>query len=250
MPLPKRIYVDNHAYFVVTNTYNKVPIFVSKTCCDILIKNIKFYRKKYEFKLIAYCIIPCHLLIVILPKEGKKISDIIGDIKGYTHKQIEGIFRQNRLKIKNRNFICGKDCHCNIFPDTNQATQITDKIPSSQYLRKLGRGPATTRFDHTNKSPKHLRWIKNIKNNHKIKKWNGELILKSLAKMLSNKKIWQPRFYDHVIRNDKDLEEKEGYTNENFLKHGLVDSPEKYKYTSWRNHKLGDDSVIKIDRID
>lgn len=68
--------------------------------------------------------------------------------------------------------------------------------------------------------------------------------------MLNNNKLWQPRFYDHVVRNDEDLEEKAKYTNENFLKHGLVDNPGKYKYTSWRNYELGDKFVIKIDRID
>jgi REP element-mobilizing transposase RayT len=247
MPLPKRIYVDNHPYFIVANTYNKVSIFVSKTCCDILIKNIEFYRKKYDFKLIAYCIIPCHLLSIILPKKGEEISAIIGDIKSYTYKQIKDLLKAGKLEIKDKEFICGKNCHCNIFPDCNQIPRVVDGPSSVQCLDKLERGPATTRL--SNESPEYLKWIKNIKNNNKIKKWNRELILKSLAKMLNNKKIWQPRFYDHVIRNNKDLEEKGNYTNGNFLKHSLVDNPKKYKYTSWQNYELGDESIIKIDRI-
>lgn len=71
----------------------------------------------------------------------------------------------------------------------------------------------------------------------------------TISQLLGVNTIWQRRFWDHVIRNDLDLEEKLNYINYNAVKHGLVSDPVDYKYSSARNYYLGDDSVIKIDRI-
>ena len=45
--------------------------------------------------------------------------------------------------------------------------------------------------------------------------------------------IWQERFYEHTIRDDKDWLEKMEYIQYNPLKHGLVDDPNNWKYTSF-----------------
>jgi len=45
--------------------------------------------------------------------------------------------------------------------------------------------------------------------------------------------IWQERFYEHTIRDNKDWLEKMEYIQYNPLKHGLVDDPNNWKYTSF-----------------
>jgi putative transposase len=45
-------------------------------------------------------------------------------------------------------------------------------------------------------------------------------------------KVWQESFYDHVIRNRKELVERLNYVYYNPVKAGLVDKPEDYKYSS------------------
>ena len=45
-------------------------------------------------------------------------------------------------------------------------------------------------------------------------------------------KIWQHRFWEHAIRDEKDLKNHIDYIHLNPVKHGLVDDPYKYKYSS------------------
>lgn len=45
--------------------------------------------------------------------------------------------------------------------------------------------------------------------------------------------VWQKRYYEHTIRNDKDLEEKMLYIRNNPVKHELVHSWNDWKYSSF-----------------
>ncbi|MBU0671595.1 MAG: transposase [Candidatus Margulisbacteria bacterium] len=60
-------------------------------------------------------------------------------------------------------------------------------------------------------------------------------------------KLWQDNYYDHVIRNGLDFKEKINYIHKNPYQNGLVKKIEDYKYSSYRNYYLGDDSVFKFD---
>jgi putative transposase len=45
--------------------------------------------------------------------------------------------------------------------------------------------------------------------------------------------IWQKRYYEHTIRDEKDMLEKMEYIKYNAIKHNLVDSWEKWQYLSF-----------------
>nr|WP_236709894.1 transposase [Longilinea arvoryzae] len=47
------------------------------------------------------------------------------------------------------------------------------------------------------------------------------------------REIWQRRFWEHYIRNEDDLACHIEYIHYNPVKHGLVDSPVKWKYSSF-----------------
>ena len=44
--------------------------------------------------------------------------------------------------------------------------------------------------------------------------------------------IWQPRFYDHIIRDDQDLQAHLDYIHFNPCKHRVVGDPAKYRWSS------------------
>jgi len=46
--------------------------------------------------------------------------------------------------------------------------------------------------------------------------------------------IWQRRFWEHQIRDERDLQMHLDYIHFNPVKHGLVDSPGKWPYSSFR----------------
>jgi len=45
--------------------------------------------------------------------------------------------------------------------------------------------------------------------------------------------IWQKRFYEHTIRNEKDLIEKMQYIQNNPVKHGYMDEVNRWEYSSF-----------------
>ncbi|MFH1366694.1 MAG: transposase [Patescibacteria group bacterium] len=71
-----------------------------------------------------------------------------------------------------------------------------------------------------------------------------------INKLLKNKSgFWQEDFYEHTIRNEQDFAEKMNYIHNNPVKSNFVKNPADFKYSSFRNYYLNDDSVIKIDKI-
>ena len=46
--------------------------------------------------------------------------------------------------------------------------------------------------------------------------------------------IWQRRFWEHMIRDEADLNVHRDYIHYNPVKHGLVDSPGKWEHSSFK----------------
>ena len=87
--------------------------------------------------------------------------------------------------------------------------------------------------------PDHLHLILVSQNNdlsrimHDIK---GKIAYEMFRKahLQSKTLIWQKSFYDHVIRNEKDLVEKLNYIHSNPLRAGLVKNVSEYKHSSFK----------------
>ena len=97
----KKYDVPGQAYFITTCTFRRKKIFKDERCCNILLENLEFYRKKFRFKLLGYVIMPDHLQFIILPQNGTTASDIIRDLKKFSAKQISNYLKVNEsLKEK------------------------------------------------------------------------------------------------------------------------------------------------------
>lgn len=89
--------------------------------------------------------------------------------------------------------------------------------------------------------PNHLHVIIMLSHNNKINLSQIIQAYKSLTTREINlhsktyQKIWQRGYYDHIIRNEKDLEEKYYYILNNPLKANPVKKPEDYKYYIFDN---------------
>ena len=81
----RSILEGEHFFFVTTTVVNFNKVFTDDLFCDILIKNIKHYQKRYNFEVIAYCIMPSHFHWIVKtdPSRGT-ISSIMRDIKKYS----------------------------------------------------------------------------------------------------------------------------------------------------------------------
>ncbi|MFH1366506.1 MAG: transposase [Patescibacteria group bacterium] len=94
----RTINIPGHAYFVTSKVYQNQNIFVHKKFCEIIITNLKFYRKSKNFKLLGYVIMPNHLHTVIWPLGKYSISDILRDFKKQTAKEIITVLREGGIQ--------------------------------------------------------------------------------------------------------------------------------------------------------
>ena len=63
---------------------------------------------------------------------------------------------------------------------------------------------------------------------------NGILSASRLKK--KEKDIWQRRFWEHLIRDDKDLEQHVDYIHYNPVKHGFAKAPKDWPYSSFHRY--------------
>ena len=56
---------------------------------------------------------------------------------------------------------------------------------------------------------------------------------KKFHKIKTNIRVWQYRFWDHVIRNEDDFKRHFDYIHYNPVKHGIVGRPEDFKQSSY-----------------
>lgn len=72
---------DENIFFVTTTIVDFTRVFTKEIYCDLLIKNILHYQKKYHFVILAYVIMPSHFhWILIVNRKYGTVSDIMRDI--------------------------------------------------------------------------------------------------------------------------------------------------------------------------
>ncbi|MBU8933522.1 MAG: transposase [candidate division Zixibacteria bacterium] len=48
--------------------------------------------------------------------------------------------------------------------------------------------------------------------------------------------VWQPQYWDHIIRSQEDMNRHIDYIHYNPVKHGLADSPKEYRLSSFKKY--------------
>ena len=150
----KRIYIQNHSYFLTVVTQRREPILIDNIA--LLRESFRRSKKRYDYKIDAIVVLPDHFHMIITPKVPEDYSAIISFIK---RSFVYGLNEKSKQKFK-----------------TNLST--------SQYKRQ-----------HSG--------------------------------------VWQRRFYEHTIRDKKDLQNHLKYMENNPLKHGLVENIKDWKYSSF-----------------
>lgn len=77
-----------------------------------------------------------------------------------------------------------------------------------------------------------------------IKTYFTQALIKTKVPLTPNSRkeysLWQRRFWEHCIKNDKDLEQHISYIHYNPVKHGLVKNPIDWPFSSIHSHvRLG-----------
>ena len=59
--------------------------------------------------------------------------------------------------------------------------------------------------------------------------------------------LWQTRYYDRNLRDDKEFVEKLRYVHRNPVKRGLCARPEEWRWSSFRHYATGEDCGVEIE---
>ena len=92
----KRYFEKGNVYFVAVVTYQRKPILINNS--NIFEKAITRIKKKHNFEIIAFVVMPDHFHMIINPNEAK-LSQIMHDIKLSFNAQFRKVNSRYRGKL-------------------------------------------------------------------------------------------------------------------------------------------------------
>jgi len=76
-----------YTYFITAVTRHRAAILNRPEVVSIILEQLKFYRKKYEFKLCAFVLMPDHIHFIIIANE-KLVGAILRDMKSMISRRV------------------------------------------------------------------------------------------------------------------------------------------------------------------
>ncbi len=80
---------EHPTLFISGNIAHRIPLF---TLCpktnENFLANLNFYRRKYEFLLHGYVLMPDHYHLLLTLKPGTSLADLLRDFKSYVGRQV------------------------------------------------------------------------------------------------------------------------------------------------------------------
>ena len=199
--------IPGHVHFVTTKTYQSVPLFAVHDFCRVLLGNVDFYRRKHDFRLLGFVIMPDHFHVAIYPQHDVPIRRILQDVKRHAARQI-----LERL---------GE--HPTTWDDLGGLVVELERLRAS--CRTLAR-----------------RCLRNLR----VPARADFRVAKPRTKGQKHQ-VWQEGFYDFNVYTAKKLNEKISYMHGNPVAWGLVDEAGSYPYSSYRNYFGGEDDDLPIE---
>lgn len=213
-------------HFVTTNTLNYQLFFLNPKCCDILVKNISFYRKELGFILFGYSILPDHFhgLFFFNNKDeyrAENLSERADNQNFYTN------------PINNRMMGSGSS-------RTNSYQSPMQDEPAS--ITDMGNIALSNKRQNILSTESSLNISKIL---HRIKGKTSTDIRKELHIHFK----WQKYFYDFQIYTQKKFLEKLKYIHNNQYRDSRILDPDTYPYSSMTYLKTGK-GALKVDEIE
>jgi putative transposase len=95
-----RNYVEGGTYFFTQITHNRFHYFSESSHADVCLSSLRHVQKHHPFELVAYCVLPDHLhLLITLPIDQKDFSTIMKEFKKKATKELRKMIGAPELKI-------------------------------------------------------------------------------------------------------------------------------------------------------
>ncbi len=80
--------IESHRFFFITTHFRPSALPLEEAERDIILQSIRECREQRHFLLIAYCLMPTHLHILLVPHDQDTMRNIMRDIKLRSSKRI------------------------------------------------------------------------------------------------------------------------------------------------------------------
>jgi putative transposase len=80
--------IHGNVHFVTSTVVGFLPIFQNPDLAVIFVDNLCFYQDRGDFTLLAWVLMPDHFHLVFRRSENKSVSQILGNLKRMTSRQI------------------------------------------------------------------------------------------------------------------------------------------------------------------
>ncbi len=120
-----------------------------------------------------------------------------------------------------------------IFQSPEQVQLLRDAFRYVQERRSFDLLAASVMPDHI-----HCLWRMQDRDSNYSVRWQmiKTAFTRKIRKVHPGKEVWQPRFWEHVIRNEEDFKRHLDYIHYNPVKHGLCKSPHDWQYSSFQRY--------------
>jgi putative transposase len=88
MARPRNLTVPGAAYYVTAVLVDRLPLFLYRPYCEIVLEALQFQRQADKMRLHAFVLMPDHLHCVLSPRGERSASDLTRDVKTYTAKRM------------------------------------------------------------------------------------------------------------------------------------------------------------------
>lgn len=97
----RRVFVQNSCVHLIVTSYNREAIFIGNI--EILRSAFKNTSKNYKFEIIAICVLPEHIHMILKPNNINEYPKIISSIKHYFSKNVGQVCPTYNEKIGYKN---------------------------------------------------------------------------------------------------------------------------------------------------
>lgn len=102
--------------------------------------------------------------------------------------------------------------------------------------------------------PTHLHLLVAPSNDDRLSSAMREVKIRSAKRMRAarpqQKTLWQARYFDRIMRHRQEFSETLNYIHLNPVKDGLVNSPDRWPWSSWSGWQTDGNPPVPVDRVD
>ena len=164
------------------------------------------YFDESRYRLLAWVVMPNHVHVLIEPLDGWSIGTIVGSWKSYTGRQINGWLKRHR-----------------------EGREEEEKSKSQAGARRSQESQAGARRSQESQA--------GARRSRESQAGSRRSQERQCDLGVVQGRIWQREYWDRFIRNERHYWEVKAYIEKNPVKAGLVNTPEKWPWSSAALHR-------------